>query len=175
MKRRGRRPRTKVDGPIISLRPPRYVVRWHRVDDWAYTNVAARGDVESTDNPNTRIAGWRASWVRDMRNEEEAYDEGTPVETFGDLVDGPSREVGGSRRASVRLFTWTVNAGRQGAYEPQWITTGWGMSARAAAHAHGRWIDNYADAVSRGVESRRLIATAIEVVFWTAGPTTDYV
>lgn len=133
------------------------------------------GDVEPAENPNKRIAGWRASWVMDVDNEEEAFDEGIPLEIFGDVVEGPAREVGGSRRVSIRLFTWTVNAGRRGAYEPQWITTGWGMSARAASHAHGRWIDAYADAVANGVESRRLIATAMEVVFWTAGPTTDYV
>jgi hypothetical protein len=133
------------------------------------------GDVESVNSPNLRVDGFRASWVMDMRNDEEAYDEGIPVESFGEVVEGPNRERGGARRVSIRLYTWTVNSGRQGAYEPQWITTGWGMSARAASHAHGRWIDAYAYAVAHGIESRRLIATAMEVVFWTAGPTTDYV
>ena len=134
-----------------------------------------RGDVSNFETPNRRVAGFRGTMVRDINDEEEAYDEGVPVEHFGDIPDGPNRERGGVRRVSIRLFTWTVNAGRKGAYEPQWITTGWGMSGRAAAHAHGRWIDDYATAVSRGVASRKLIATAMEVVFWTAGPTTDYV
>jgi hypothetical protein len=164
-----------VDGPVIT-QAPAYVEKWHRALEWAWSVVAARGDVEPATHPrNTRIAGWRSTWVFDVHNEEEAFDKGIPVEWFGDILEGPNRELGGSRRVSVRLYTWMVNSGRQGAYDPQWITTGWGMSARAASHAHGRWIDAYGNAVAHGVESRRLIATAMEVVFWTAGPTTDYV
>lgn len=173
-----RRDTPRVDGVVIHRTVPEYARKWHRVHDWAYEAVAARGgrDVEPAAHPrNTRIDGWRSAWVRDLDNEEEAYDEGTPLELFQDVEEGPNRDVGGSRRVSIRAFTWTVNAGRQGAYDPQWITIGWGMSARAATHAAGRWVDDYANAVSRGVESRRLIATAIEIVFWTAGPTTDYV
>jgi len=180
VKTRGRRRAVRVDGPVISPFVPRYAVKWHRVHDWAYAAVASRAgsgnDVAPAEHPrNTRIAGWRGQWVFDINNEEEAFERGVPVEWFGDIADGPARDTGGSRRVSIRLFTWVVNAGRQGAYDPQWITSGWGMSARAAAHAHGRYIDAYGDAVANGVESRRLIATAIEVVLWTAGPTTDYV
>jgi len=149
------------------------VTRWHRVDAWAESTV--HGDVEPFFSPNRRVAGWRGSWVLDINNEEEAFERGIPVEAFGEIPDGPGRDQGGARRVSIRLFTWTVNAGRQGAYEPQWITTGWGMSGRSAAHAHGRWVDAYADAVSHGIESRRLVATAMEIVYWTAGPSTDYV
>lgn len=171
-----RRDTPRVDGVVISRTVPEYARKWHRVDDWAYTVAAARGDVVPASHPrNTRVAGWRASWVFNVDDEEEAFDKGIPLEWFGDVIEGPKRDVGGSRRVSIRLYTWTVNAGRRGAYDPQWITTGWGMSARAASHAHGRWIDAYANAVANGVESRRLIATVIEVVFWTAGPTTDYV
>jgi len=184
MRARGRRQakhvnvirRDTVDGPVISPAVPAYTRKWHRVDEWAYDVVAARGDVTAAEHPrNTRIAGWRAMWVFDINNEEEAFERGIPVEWMGDVVTGPDRDHGGTRRISIRLFTWTVNSGRRGAYDPQWITTGWGMSARAAAHAHGRWIDSYGNAVAHGIESRRLVATAIECVFWTAGPTTDYV
>ncbi len=168
----------KVDGVVISFVPPRYVRKWHHVHDWSYTVAIARGgrDVVPAEHPrNTRIAGWRGVWVLDINNEEEAFESGVPVEAFGDILEGPGRDVGGTRRVSIRLYTWTINNGRQGAYDPQWITTGWGMSARSAAHAHGRWVDAYGNAVAHGIESRRLVATAIEVVFWTAGPTTDYV
>lgn len=171
------RQRVRVDGPVILSRVPTYAAKWHRVHDWAYDVVGASGrDIVPAEHPrNTRIAGWRSSWVLDINNEEEAYERGAPVEAFGDIIEGPARDDGGTRRTSVRLYTWTINNGRQGAYDPQWITTGWGMSARSAAHAHGRWIDAYANAVAHGIESRRLVATAIEVVFWTAGPWTDYV
>lgn len=179
-RKRVRRDTPRVDGVVIRATVPEYARKWHRVHDWAYDVVARRAgrgsDVEPAEHPrNTRIAGWRGAWVFDIDNEEEAYERGIPLEWFGDIEDGPDRDRGGTRRVSIRLFTWTVNAGRQGAYDPQWITSGWGMSARSAAHAHGRWIDAYGNAVANGVESRRLIATAMEVVFWTAGPTTDYV
>lgn len=177
-----RRDTPKVDGVVIRPTVPQYARKWHRVHDWAYDVVVGRAggrDVTPAEHPrNTRIAGWRGQWVFDLDNEEEAFERGTPLEWFGEIdsdTGPPDRDRGGTRRVSIRLYTWTVNAGRQGAYDPQWITTGWGMSARAAAHAHGRWIDAYGNAVSNGVESRRLIAAAIEVVFWTAGPTTDYV
>lgn len=183
MRKRPRRPARavptrKVDGVVILRTAPPYVLKWHRVHQWAHDAVAAGGgrDIVDAEHPrNTRIAGFRGTWVFDINNEEEAFERGVPVEWFGEVADGPDRSDGGTRRTSIRLFTWTVNHGRQGAYDPQWITTGWGMSARSAANAHGRWIDAYGNAVANGVESRRLVATAIEVVFWTAGPTTDYV
>lgn len=133
------------------------------------------GDREPIDSRNARIAGWRGVMVLDINNEEEAYERGTPVEMFGDVPIGPDRIDGGTRRVSIRLFTWVVDARRESAYAPSWITSGVGMSAAAASHAHSRYVEWYALQVARGIESRRLTATAMEIVFWTAGSSTDYV
>lgn len=161
-----------VGEPLLP-EPPAYVVRWHRVDEWARDNVL--GDVATFESDNARVAGYRGTWVWDVNDDEEAYDRGIPVERFDDVPDGPGRERGGTRRVSIRLYTWVVDTKRHSCHEPQWITTGWGMTARTAAHAHGRWIDAYASAVAAGLESRRLVAVAMEIVFWTAAEGTDYV
>lgn len=162
-----------VDGPVISPRVPPYAARWHRVESWAESSVI--GDLTPFATGNKRVAGYRGSWVMNLHDDEEAYERGIPVDGFDDVVTGPGRDDGGHRRVSIRLYTWTINAGREGAYEPQWITTGWGMTARSATHAHSRWIAAYADAVAHGIESRRLVATAMELVFWTASESADYV
>lgn len=177
-RRRHRPPMTSgryvpADGPVIKSRVPKYAVRWHRVDDWAEGNIT--GDLEPFISANKRIAGHRGVWVMDINNDEEAFERGIPLEYLDELREGPNRDRGGTRRISIRFFTWTINAGRQGAYDPQWITTGWGMAARSAAHAHGRWLDGYRNALGAGIESRRLIATAMEIVFWTAAASADYV
>lgn len=162
-----------IDGVPILPTPPAYVGRWHRVDDWARDTTL--GDLSLFESDNARVAGYRGVWVWDIRDDEEAFDRGIPVEAFGEISDGPGRDRGGTRRVSVRLYTWVVDTKRGSVHEPQWVTTGWGMTARTAAHAHGRWIDAYAHAVAAGLESRRLVATAMEIVFWTASEGTDYV
>lgn len=134
------------------------------------------GDEDPFIPENPRVAGWRGSWVRDLDNEEEAFERGVPIHEGIDIVPpGPDRDTGGTRRVSIRLYTWTLDERHGAAYSPQWITTGWGMSGRSATLAHYRYLRDYALAVSRGIESRKLLATALEIVFWTAGPTTDYV
>lgn len=179
MKRRARsivRTVRAVAGPVISPDVPHYAHRWHLCDEWARAACENLGDEDVFVPENPRVAGWRGQWVRDLDDEEEAFERGVPIHEGIDVVPpGPGRDQGGTRRVSIRLYTWTLDERHGAAYSPQWITTGWGMSARAATLAHYRYLKDYATAVSRGIESRKLLATAMEIVFWTSGPSTDYV
>ena len=87
----------------------------------------------------------------------------------------PTRDVGGIRRTSIRLYTWVVERETNSVHHPQWITTGQGFSARAAVLEHNRYIRSYQHAVAHGTESRRLGVTMMEVVWWTAATGTRYV
>lgn len=128
------------------------------------------------DHPNPRVAGWRGVTVNDVHDEEEAYERGTPLEVMSPLYGhAPNRQEGGYRRVSIRLLTWVIDERRRSAYDPQWITAGWGMTAKSASDSYDRYVESYANAVDKGIESRRLKVTAIEVVFWTASVHTDYV
>lgn len=178
MRRRARSIRTvrAVTGPVISPIVPAYVARWHAVDDWARAACENLGDEDVFVPTNPRVSGWRGQWVRDIDDEEEAFERGVPIHEGIDIVPpGPKRDDGGTRRVSIRLYTWTLDERHGAAYSPQWVTTGWGMSGRAATYAHYRYLKDYATAVSRGIESRRLLATAVEIVFWTASAGTPYV
>lgn len=165
-----------VGGPVISSRVPRYAVKWHVCDEWAQAACANLGDEDPFIAENPRVWGWRGSWVRDLDDEEEAFLRGVPIHEGIDIIPpGPDRAHGGTRRVSIRLYTWQLDERYGAAFAPQWITSGWGLSGRAATLAHYRYLNDYAQAVSRGIESRKLIATALEIVFWTSGPNTDYV
>lgn len=150
----------------------RYTARWHRVHAWA-TRVVV-GDVDERPSRNPRVALVRGSWVLDMDDEDEAVRRAVelaelPVEL------GPDGRAGGRRRVLVRLYTWVIDLRHGVAHDPQWITTGEGLTARASAAAHNRYLRAYAAAVTAGIESRRLGATAMEVAFWTAGSAVPYV
>ncbi len=75
----------------------------------------------------------------------------------------------------IRLYSWVVDKDNPIAHSPQWIIAGHGMSGLSASSALHRYVHSYAMAVSRGIESRRLIVTAMDFVFWTAAYETDYV
>lgn len=149
------------------------------VDEWAHDVCYNLGDDDEepwTSRDGERESGHRALWVRDLHDEEEAFERGIPIWKGIDIVPpGPKRAEGGVRRVSIRFYTWTLDEKYGTAYEPAWVTTGWGMSAHAATMAHYRWTDDYALAVKQHRESRKLIATAIEIAFWTAGASADYV
>lgn len=151
----------------------RYVGRWHAVDEWAADVLGAADEVEVS-QPNPRVAKRRAVIVRDIDDNEEAYDRGAPLESF-DLPAGPTQEEGGRRRVIVRVYTWTVDEVAGSVYEPQWITIGFGRTARMASDHAARYVRRYAFALNHGVASRRLLFTATEVTWWTAKETTDYV
>lgn len=170
---RKRTPRRNVPagGSVVSPRPPAYVARWNRVLDWSRDNTL--GDLVYLSPPASRVAGWRGTWVYDIQDEEEAAERGILLSELPAVTRGPDREAGGIRRVSIRLYTWVIDD--LGAFEPRWVTTGWGMSARAASDRHRRWMRDYQDAVEHGVESRKLVATAMEIVFWTAGESANYV
>lgn len=158
----------------ILKRPPKYVLRWHAVNDWA-RDALEPGDVEAFTDPwgNKRVAGWRAKTVRDLRDEEEAAARARPIEEGFPIPPGPTGEFGGFRRVIIRAHTWVWEGDYP--YDPEWINIGHGKTAAAAvAHAH-RWWRTYAGLVARGLESKRLYVTAWEIVFWTAHPEADYV
>jgi hypothetical protein len=163
------------DVSIISHRVPPYVIKWHAVNDWA---IESLGDLDISVAPSRdrRVEAIRGSRVRDLLDDEEAYSAGIPLESLDEQFPrGPSRAVGGTRRVMIRLFTWIPDRTGQIAYSPQWIIAGHGFSAHSASASIARYIRSYALAVSRGIESRRLIVTAMDVVWWTANEKTDYV
>ena len=168
-------------GRIIHKHPPKYVVKWHRVQEWAYAQLDGL-DITSADHPDImRVAGWRGALVADIDNDEEAAEAGEHLESGRDFDLGPSRDLGGTRRVAIRAYTWEWDPDVQHAFNPQWITTGFGMSATSAVKAHRRYIRDYEKLVGLGRASRLLIVTQWEIVWWTAPPTvwgkreTDYV
>ncbi len=163
---------------FILPSPPVYVHKWHRVDDWAYGVLALMDLHEFSTQRNPRLGGWRGQLVANLDDGEEAYERGIPLERAPKFLGAPSREFGGWRRVSIRAYTWERNEITD-RYEtllnPQWITTGWGMTARAAVVAHEEYIKDYKGALAVHRESRRLIVTAWEIVWWTASLSADYV
>lgn len=167
---------TRVGGVLFTTwrKVAPYVRRWHAVNDWA-SDVLGLADEVFVTQPNPRVAKRRAQWVRDAADNEEAYDRGRPLEDMGGFPRGPKQVDGGRRRVLVRAYTWTLDEAAGSVYEPLWITLGVGHTARQATDGAERYIRSYMFAVSRGVESRRLVVTAIEVVWWTASQSVDYV
>jgi len=171
-KRAPRRHTPTVAGPVVFKHPPAYAARWHRVSEWARSAIL--GDLSYVFPPSpSRVAGWRGTWVYDPRDNEEAEELGIFLAELDNFPVGPDRNRGGQRRVSIRFHTWVID--EFGAHEPRWITTGWGMSAKSATRAHRRWIREYRDDVENHVESRRLVATEMEIVFWTSFKGTNYV
>lgn len=158
---------------IINSRVPSYATHWHKVDDWAGDSFGAM-DVSRPPTKNPRIATLRGVLVNDILDDEEAYERAIGLESI-QVPRGPSGAVGGRRRVMIRLFTWVPDKIGGIAYAPQWIVAGHGMSAHSAAASLARYIRSYTLAVSRGIESRRLIVTAMDIVWWTEPEATDYV
>lgn len=148
----------------------RYAARWHRVHDWA-TRVVL-GDVEDRPAKHPRVSIVRGQWVVDLFDDEEAEQQSLDLGALH-LQLGPrgrGRQGGGRRRVIVRVFTWMIDDSQGGVHHsPQWITTGEGMSARAAAAAHNRYCRHDSE------KSYRRGATAMEVVIWTAAQGARYV
>lgn len=152
----------------------RYVARWLRVEHWALSNLP--GDLETRDPVGSpRVAIRRGSNVVDLFDDDEAESRAWALESLA-LPPGLPATVGGRRRVLVRVHTWIEDTQGGGVlYSPQWITTGDGLTLRAAVAAHNRYLRAYTTAVAHGVESRRLKATAMEVAWWTARTTASYV
>lgn len=166
-----------------QLEAESYTSRWHRVRDWALEALepADIRRIEARGPYANRIETYRGQMVRDLLDDEEAYDRGTPLEAL-EIMPGPVGQYhdakklgGGRRRVMIRLFTWAVDRDNPIAYSPQWIVAGHGMSALAASSGLQRYVRSYALAVSKGIESRRLTVTAIDVGWWTANEGADYV
>lgn len=143
-----------------------YCRKWLFTHDWAMTNVF--GDV-TLRNGDPRRRSAEGLLVRDVDDSEEAAERGVPLERLH-IEDGPTKEEGGRRRVVIRLLTWLWDVRQQDAYKPQWGTFGTGLTAREATRAFNRYIHDYANAVAKGIESRRLIVTGMSVVWWTSDP-----
>ena len=163
--------------PILP-RPPVYVLKWHRVDDWAYRVLEPMDLYHFSTSRNPRLGGWRGQLVGNIHDAEEAHERGIPLERAPEFSGAPSVGAGGWRRVSIRAMTWEkseITDRYQALLNPQWITTGWGMSARTAALKHERYIERYQSMLDLHRESRKLIVTAWEIVYWTASQSADYV
>lgn len=143
-----------------------YCRKWMAVHDWAMNAVP--GDV-TLRNGDPRRRSAEGLLVRDMDDSEEAAERGIPLERLH-IDDGPNKEEGGRRRIVIRLLTWLWDVRQQDAYKPQWGTFGTGMTAREATRAFNRYVADYRNAVSKGIESRRLIVTGMSIVWWTSDP-----
>ena len=171
MKKRPRQKPTSVAGAYLSeqRKATSYTRKWHAVHAWGLDIVQAMDELDAPQPANPRTTLLRGSLVYALWDEEEAYARGL------DLMDlyvpfGPRMDEGGRRRVTIRVLTWIPDDYAGIAHDPAWITTGNGMSAFVASAKHARFTRNYADAVERGIESRRLLCTAVEVLFWTSGP-----
>lgn len=151
----------------------RYTARWHRIDRWAENTIM--GDLSARDpRGNDRLSIRHGSWVMEEWNDEEAAERAIDLsELF--LPPGPTQAVGGVRRVAIRLYTWVIEESTRSVYNPQWITTGQGFSAASAVRQHNRYLNAYVNAVAHGVESRRLGATAMQVIWWTSPANTPNV
>lgn len=136
------------------------------VHDWAMD--AAIGDV-TLRNGDPRRRSAEGLLVRDIDDSEEAAERGIPLERLH-IDDGPNKEEGGHRRVVIRLLTWLWDVRQQDVYKPQWGQFGTGMTALEATRAFNRYVRDYANAVTKGIESRRLIVTGMSIVWWTSDP-----
>ncbi len=144
-----------------------YCRKWLATYNWATDTVI--GDVTLRNgDPRRRIA--EGLLVRDTDDSEEAAERGIKLERLGRLPDGPGKESGGARRVTIRLLTWLWDVRQQDAYQPQWGTFGTGLTALQATRQFNRYIHDYENAVSKGIESRRLIVTGMSIVWWTSDP-----
>ena len=162
--------------PLLP-RPPAYVRQWFRVEEWAtFAGLDVGWDPADAPSPRSERVERRRSMPAglDLHDDEEAERVGIELAAVS-IPPGPDQAAGGRRRVVVRLYTWVVDQAAGVVYDGQWLTSGEAMSARAAAAAHGRYIRSYADAVSKGIESRRLVATAMEILWWTTSPGAKYV
>jgi hypothetical protein len=121
-----------------------------------------------------RVTQFAASRVFYLRDSEEAYQQGLPLEMLEYLPSGPRRKLGGYRRVLITALTWVPDHEEEIGYDPQWITLGWGMTAHEAVAAAKRFIRIYTEALANRVVSRELIVTAFEIKFWTASARADY-
>lgn len=158
---------------VLLLRPPRHVIKWHKVDDWAREVLEPSDVIPYRDRfKNPRIAGYTGLWVTDLDDEEEASTRGVPFSHLTPLVPpGPGRHEGGFRQVSIRVLAWDyVKINGVGySLDPRWLTVGWGFSASEACARYARKIQHMPE------QYRHIIVTAREIVFWTAGKDADYV
>lgn len=143
------------------------------MNEWAAEVLGISDEVFVT-QPNPRIAKRRGVWVRDIDDNEEAYERGRGIEDL-EVPPGPRQDEGGRRRVLIRIYSWTVDEVAGSVYEPMWITLGVGSTARQASDHFARKVRAYSFALERGIESRKLIATAMEVTWWTARESSSYV
>ena len=151
------RPGNAGDGPYLREQATAvaYTRKWHRVRDWGL-EIAGLWDIVPAHQPNPRIAIVRAALVKDISDAEEAFERGIPLQ-YMKVTPGPTRIEGGlRRRVLVRIHTWIPDVLGEVGFSPQWIVAGHGMTARTASAAFNRYVRDYAMAVSRGIESRRL-------------------
>lgn len=149
-----------------QARATAYTREWHVTHDWALDVVSLMDEVPAPPSRNPRTMVVRGALVWDLDDDEEAYERGLPLEEL-DAPEGPYRVEGGRRRVVIRAFTWEVDTRTRTAFKKQWNTVGSGFSGRSAWAALSRYVRAYAWALAHGLESRKLIVTALEVTFWT--------
>jgi hypothetical protein len=153
----------------------RYTAKWYRVLAWAERAIESMQGFEpatfSTAKLSARVKQLSASRVFELRDSEEAYERGLPLEEFANLPRGPRRAPGGYRRVIINAYTWVPDHEAAVGYDPAWITLGWGMTAHEAVAAAHRFVKDYGQKLERQIVSRELLVTAFEVKFWTASST----
>lgn len=156
----------------------RYTAKWYRVLAWAELAITSMQGFEATTlakaHLSPRVKQLAATRVFELRDSEEAYERGLPLEEFANLPRGPRRGPGGYRRVIINAYTWVPDHEAGVGYDPAWITLGWGMTAHEAVAAAHRFVKDYGQKLERQIVSRELLVTAFEVKFWTASATAEY-
>lgn len=155
-----------------------YTERWHRVNDWAEAALMEQPQFEPSGiapPKETRVAVHSYSCVRDLDDPEEAFTDGKPLSELDWSMNGPRRELGGIRRCMVTARVWTIDRDNESAYDPSWITIGWGMTAHECCAAVRRYVRAYSEALAQDMVSREQVYTVLETKWWTAREASLYV
>ncbi len=165
-----------VGAPRISRSPPAYVRKWHAVHDWAREVLEPMDVTPYRFKGDRKVSGFVGSMVDSLLDIYEAGDDGK-ARPLDEIDLGPSWEVpnSGNRRVAIRAWVWEYEPDFGNLDSPTWITLGRGWSARTAHQRAKKWLKEYIEGEQKGTVSRILRFTALEVVFWTAGPKAGYV
>jgi len=112
--------------------------------------------------------------VRRTNSAEEAYRRGEDIAALENYLDlgAPDERAGGRRRVVVRVYSWVIDEEFKLGYDPEWLKVADDMSVKRAVAYVVRWAKNYDRLLQKGLESRFIKWTQLEIAFWTMGQAT---
>lgn len=143
-----------------------YTRRWHRTYEWALSCLPPMWEIAINPLSDPRVQQIKGAIVDNLYDEEQAFKKGIPLEEMY-FYRGPTMAEGGRRRVIIRALTWVPDYKGEVAYDMQWATVASRFTGQATSAAANRYIASYAHACALGIESRRILVTAMEIRFWT--------